>query len=170
MKLFLKKMRKLCKKAGVQLRYIWVMETKRETNPHHHIVMNRIPVELIETAWEMVDEAGGITAGISFRPLDRRGNHAKLASYLIKESKSTMQRMTEMGKRGKRFSCSQNLVMPKPCYTRVEADHWAAEPKAAKGAYLFKWDNGETVRTGESETGWPWQEYFEIYAEGEVRQ
>lgn len=162
LKLFLRRLRKAVKAAGLNLKYIAVTETKRMTNIHHHIIMNRLPMELIQDCWEQVNGTGGI----SVRPLDNRGNHAKLAHYLIKEGKSTLRRYQELGKRGKRYTCSQGLIIPEPVYERVEADHWKENPKPRKGSYLYKWDNGETVRNGIDERGYPWQEYFEIYAEG----
>ena len=159
---FLRITRKACKAKGLELKYICVTETKRMTNIHHHIILKKLPMELIQDCWEKIAGQGGI----SVRPLDNRGNHAKLASYLIKESRSTLKRYQELGKRGKRYTCSQNLIIPEPIYERIEADHWAENPKPRKGSYLYKWDNGETVRNGVDERGYPWQEYFEIYAEG----
>lgn len=161
LKLFLRKLRRICRAREQQLKYIAVTETKRMTNIHHHIILNRIPVEWIQDCWDQIPGMGGV----SFRPLDNRGNHAKLANYLIKESRSTMQRYRELGKRGKRYACSQGLIIPQPVYERIEADHWTENPRPRKGSYLFKWDNGETVRSGQDERGMPWQEYFEIYAE-----
>ena len=160
--LFFKRLRRLCKKKGIPLRYIAVTETKRMTNIHHHIVLNRMDTEIIAEAWEGVEGGGGI----SFRPLDRRGNHFKLASYLMKESRSTMERYREAGKRGKRFSCSQNLVEPVITYKVVSASAWRKEPKARKGAALYKFDDGSTCRSGWHEiSGYPYQEYFEIFNE-----
>lgn len=161
LKLFLRKLRARLAKAGQTLRYIAVTETKRMTNIHHHMILRKCDVDLLQEIWEQV--CGG---NISLRPLDRRGNHAKLASYLIKESRSTLRRMEELGKRGKRYHCSRNLIIPKPQYRRVEANHWAEQPRPKKGAYLYKWDDGQTVCNGVDERGLEWQEYFEIYAEG----
>lgn len=162
LKLFLRKLRKRCKAKSMPLTYICVTETKRMTNIHHHIILKKIPMDLIQDCWDEIVGNGGV----SVRPLDNRGNHAKLANYLIKESRSTLKRYQELGKRGKRYTCSQGMIIPEPVYERIEADHWQENPKPRKGSYLFKWDNGETVRNGVDERGYPWQEYFEIYAEG----
>lgn len=161
LKLFLRKLRQALAKRGQSLRYIAATETKRMTNIHHHVILQKCDVELLQELWEQV--GGG---NISLRPLDRRGNHAKLANYLIKESRSTLARLAELGKRGKRYHCSRNLIIPKPKYRRVEANHWAEQPKPHKGAYLYKWDDGQTVCSGFDDRGLEWQEYFEIYAEG----
>ena len=159
-KAFFKELRKRCLQKQITLRYISVTETKRMTNIHHHVVMNRMNLQLITDAWEKVSGSGGI----SLRPLDKRGNHAKLASYLVKESRSTMARYKEMGVRGKRYSTSQNLITPKPSYTVVSASSWKKNPKARNGSVLYKLDDGSTAREGWHDvSGYPYQEYFEIY-------
>jgi hypothetical protein len=160
--LFLKRLRRLCKKKGIPLKYIAVTETKRMTNIHHHVIINRMDAEIIAEAWEGVEGGGGI----SFRPLDRRGNHYKLAAYLMKESRATMERYKEAGRRGKRYSASQNLLEPKITYTVVSAASWRKDPKAHKGAILYKFDDGSTCKSGWHEiSGYPFQEYFEVFNE-----
>jgi hypothetical protein len=84
----------------------------------------------------------------------------------MKESNSTLERYREAGKRGKRYSTSQNLVTPKPKYEVVAASSWRNDPKARKGAVLYKFDDGETAHSGWHEiSGYPFQEYFEVYNE-----
>lgn len=132
------------------------------TNIHHHIILPEISTAILFSVWEqVVGENGG---NISIKPLDRRGNHAKLAAYLIKESRSTVERFRGEKKRYKRFSCAQGMVMPEPEYTIEAAATWRKEPKEAKGYQLLKNEDGETARQGIHETtGWPWQEYFELW-------
>ena len=140
-----------------------VIETKRMTNPHIHVIISRMDPEIITEAWENVPRGGG---GISFKPMDRRGNHYKLAAYLMKESRSTMERYREIGKRGKRYSKTQNMAKPEITYTAVPASSWRKDPKARKGAVLYKFDDGSTCRSGWHEiSGYPYQEYFEIFNE-----
>lgn len=104
--------------------------------------------------------AGG---NISVRPLDKRGNHGKLANYLMKETRKTVERWRERGARYKRFSSAQGMEQPVPQYRTVYAGSWNKNPKAKKGWRLLKDENGQTTRTGWHElTGWPWMEYFEI--------
>ena len=160
---FLANLRKACRKRKIKYKAVVVIETKRMTNPHIHVIISRMDPEIIEEAWEEVPRGGG---GISFRPLDRRGNHEKLAAYLVKESKSTMGKYRELGKRGKRYSKTQNMVKPVITYKVVSASSWKKEPKARKGAVLYKFDDGATCRTGWHEvTGYPYQEYFEVFNE-----
>lgn len=147
------------KKAGLVLKRILVIETKRMTNPHIHMVLNKCDIMLITEAWKKVSGKGFV----SFEPLDDRGNHAKLAEYLIKESKSTAARWKEGKKNKKRYWCSRNLVRPEPTYEVIQANTWTKEPKPRAGYYFFKDDEGETIHSGIHEiTGWGWQEYTEI--------
>lgn len=160
---FLKELRRLCEARKIMYRYILVIETKRMTNPHMHLIISRMDPEIICQAWQAVPTGGG---SVSFQPLDRRGNHCKLASYLMKESRSTMERYRELGIRGKRYSKSQNMVKPEITYEVVPAASWRREPKPRKGALLYKFDDGEICRTGWHEaSGYPFQEYVEILPE-----
>lgn len=160
---FLKELRKICRKKGIKPKCVVVIETKRLTNPHIHVIINRMDSEIIADAWEAALPGGG---GISFRPLDKRGNHFKLAHYLMKESRSTMKRYQELGIRGKRYTKSQNMVKPVITYEKVNASTWRKDPKASKGAVLYKFDDGATCRSGWHEiSGYPYQEYFEVFNE-----
>lgn len=161
--LFLKRLRRLCKRKGILFKYIIVTETKRMTNPHHHVILTAMPLEIIMEAWEGVVNGEG---NVSFKPMDHRGNHYKLAEYLMKESRSTMARFKEAGITGKRYSTSQNMVEPVVSYRVVSSESWKKEPKACKGAVLYKFDDGATCRSGWHEiSGYPYQEYFEVFNE-----
>lgn len=160
---FLKNLRNICRARGIKYKAVVVIETKRMTNPHIHVIISRMDPEIITEAWEGVPPGGG---GISFRPMDRRGNHYKLANYLMKESRSTMERYRELGKRGKRYSKTQNMAKAKVTYEVVAASSWRKDPKAKKGAVLYKFDDGATCRSGWHEiSGYPYQEYFEVFNE-----
>ena len=159
----MKRLRRVCHRKEIKLKYIAVVETKRMTNPHIHLIVKRMDPEIIAEAWDGVPDGGG---NVSFQPMDRRGNHYKLAHYLMKESRSTMARYKEAGRRGKRFWCSQNLDKPVITYETVAASSWRKEPKARKGAVLYKFDDGSTCRSGWHEiSGYPYQEYFEVFNE-----
>ena len=114
---FLKILRKLCRKHKVKPKVLVVIETKSMTNPHLHVIISRIDTEIIQDAWEAVPPQGGY---ISFQSLDNRGNHYKLAHYLVKESRDTMRRYREeLGIRGKRYTKSQNMIKPTVTYEKV---------------------------------------------------
>lgn len=161
-KKFLRQLCRECRKLNLPWKYIACTENKYQVNIHHHIIMPPLPVELIqEVWWKIVGEDGG---NISIKPMDRRGNHAKLASYLMKESRSMMKYWKERGKRYKRFSCSKGLICPEPEYRVVDSNSWANEPKPRKGYILLKDDDGNVAQCGFCElTGYAWQEYFELW-------
>ena len=76
LQLFLKRLRRICHRKEIKLKYIAVVETKRMTNPHIHLIVNRMDPEIIAEAWDGVPDGGG---NVSFQPMDRRGNPYKLA-------------------------------------------------------------------------------------------
>lgn len=70
------------------------------------------------------------------------------------------------GKEREAVSCSQNLEEPIITYTVCAAASWRKEPKPRKGAVLYKFDDGATCVSGYHEiSGYPYQEYFEIFNE-----
>lgn len=160
---FRRVLRSACSKRGVVLKYVACIETKRMTNPHHHLIVNDMDIHIIEEAWEKVTGGAGHA---TIKPLDSRGNHAELAAYLIKESRSTEKRLAEGQKNKKRFSCSKNLIMPEPTYRIIPSDSWRKKPRATPGWELYKFKDGSTVRCGYHEiSGYAFQEYFEIRKE-----
>lgn len=150
------------KANGREFHFVACTETKRMTNIHHHVIMEKSDLQALQDLWEKVIGQNG---NVSLKPLDRRGQHKKLAHYLMKETRKTMKRFREAGRKVNRFRKSRNLLKPEISYEVVQADYWVKEPKARKGSYLYKFDDGETTRSGVDQNGWPWQEYYEIYAE-----
>lgn len=161
---FLANLRQITRKRGIKgRRTIVVIESKRMTNPHIHVIITKLDPQIIQEAWEDVPKGGG---RVSFQYLDRRGNHYKLANYLMKESRSTMQRYRDLGIRGKRYTKSQGMARPKVSYEKVKAASWKEDPRPGKGAKLYMFDDGSTSRSGWHEmTGYPFQEYFEVFNE-----
>ena len=168
---FKKIMRRAYKKQGREMKYISAIETKRMTNIHMHLIVNKIDAEIIATVWS---EITGDTGGVSIRLLDRRGNHAKLAAYLIKETSQPVDseeedERAESNRRlpgSKRYSCSRNLVAPEPKYEIVHASNWLREPRPSRGWELYRFDDGSNARVGWHDvTGYPFQEYFQIKTE-----
>lgn len=54
---FLRNLRKLCKKRGITFKAVVVIETKRMTNPHIHVIISHMDPEIITEAWENVPRA-----------------------------------------------------------------------------------------------------------------
>ena len=114
---FLRRMRKLYRDAGEDLKYIHVMETGSHGARHHHLVINsseRISVGMIQREWKH--------GRIHVNPLDDSGNYAKLAAYLIKYTCRTVG--TPEAMQGKRWNSSKNLIHPEPKVRIIMAREW----------------------------------------------
>ena len=138
---FLRECRKEYKKAGLELKYIHVMEIGERGARHHHLVINKIDTEILQRCWYKAYEGHN---RIKVFPLDDSGNYAKLASYFIKYTDK--HRKDEDGAlQGKRWNCSKNLVRPEPEIRVITDRQWfKAEPREIKGYYVDK----DSVRKG----------------------
>lgn len=135
MDVFLRELRKRCKKLGIVLKYIHVMEIGEKGARHHHLVINQMDTRILQECWYKAYEGHN---RVKVFPLDDSGNQAALASYLIKYTDK--HRTEEDGAlQGKRWNCSKNLVRPVPVI-RIISDRrcFKTEPKAIKGYYVDK--------------------------------
>ena len=133
---FLRKLRKLYKKAGQQLKYIHIMEVGERGSRHHHMILNHakgIDTGMIQQAWNEVYEGRSF---IHFSPLDRSGNYGKLASYLVKYTEKTVG--TDDALMQKRWSCSRNLVRPVTVKKVISRYDVLREPTAVAGYCIDK--------------------------------
>lgn len=78
---FLRECRKEYRKAGLEFKYIHVMEIGKKGARHHHLVVNKIDTEILQRCWYKAYEGHN---RVKVFPLDDSGNYAELASYLIK--------------------------------------------------------------------------------------
>ena len=132
---FLRELRKECKKQGIPLKYIHVMEIGEKGARHHHLVINKIDTEILQRCWYKAYEGHN---RVKVFPLDDSGNYAELAAYLIKYTDK--HRTEEDGAlQGKRWNCSKNLVRPEPEIKIITDRAWfKAEPREIKGYYVDK--------------------------------
>lgn len=133
MDIFLRELRKECKKRGQPLKYIHVMEIGDKGARHHHIVINQIDTQVLQECWYKAYEGHN---RVKIFPLDDTGNYAELAAYLIKYTDK--HRTEETGAlQGKRWNCSKNLIRPEPIYRIISSREWfKAEARAIKGYYV----------------------------------
>lgn len=118
-----------------------------ETVPHFHFTVKYIDIRVWTKIWQEYGRA-------MFFPLDERGEYSQLANYFLNHTKNNFREETSPMRQ--RYTCSRNLVNPKPKEKTVNADSWREEPRPKKGYYI-DWDS---VRTGVSEvTGYPYQFY-----------
>ena len=132
---FLRECRKEYRKAGLEFKYIHVMEIGKKGARHHHLVVNKIDTEILQRCWYKAYEGHN---RVKIFPLDDSGNYAELASYLIKYT-GTHKKGTDGALQGKRWNCSKNLVRPEPEYHIIsDREYFKKEPKAIKGYYVDK--------------------------------
>lgn len=143
---FLRQLRKEYKKQGKELKYIHVMEIGKKGAMHHHLVINRLDVEIIRKAW---------TKGrVHIYPLDDSGQYAQLASYLIKYTSATLN--TENALQGKRWDSSRNLKKPVIIRKVIHRNTFRSEPKERKGYYI---DKNSIKNYISNETGYQYMSY-----------
>jgi hypothetical protein len=128
MELCLRRARRACKKAGVELKYFCVtsdLDGKHGTacRVHHHIIVNRAAAQLVVDAWKL-GEVKGSRALYSAH----HGDLTDLVEYLISQ---TRQLGTE-----KRYTPSRNLEAPVASAPRL-AKNPSAELRVPKGCTLI---------------------------------
>lgn len=143
---YLRKLRAEYKKAGEELKYIWVTEYQ-SSRIHHHVLLNKFDTTVLTELWEHGTN--------HFTPLYSTGDYSKLATYFVKETEKTY-KDNFIG--GKRWNSSKNLVKPKIEKEVVEADSWTDYPRAVKGYYIPK----DTIEMDVDECGYPYQKYTMI--------
>lgn len=146
-------MRKIQKKDGKVLKYMWAAEVGKKGAHHIHMVVNDIDLKKVRDIWPH----GFVHA----TPLDRSGQYRKLAEYLVKYSYQTEQAVGFVV--GKKFNTSRNLKRPKP-ETKVITGRKKIPEKISipKGWYLDR----DSERRGIHEiTGFPFLSYTLIKLE-----
>lgn len=132
---FLRELRKEYKKQGKQLKYIHVMEIGKKGARHHHLVVNKIDVQILQQAWYKAYDGHN---RVKVFPLDDSGQYRQLAAYFIKYT-DTHRKAEDGALMGKRWNASKNLVRPEPVYEIVTQRSWfRCEAKAKKGYYIDK--------------------------------
>lgn len=144
---FLDGMRKACKKAGVEFKYISITEKgKRGQIHHHHLIIEDIDnmntASLVKRLWTK--------GNIYLSDLYESGQYEKLAVYIVKKETKDPDGWSS-------YSRSRNLETPKEHTDSMKRRSWPKEPKAPKGWYIVK----DSVQNGENPiTGYPYQYYF----------
>lgn len=152
---FIADMRKEYSRHGYQFKYIQVTEYKNKAI-HHHIVLNHVndgkktTTDYIRRFWK----GRGSPKWVS---LYDNGEYRVLAEYLVKETEKTFRDGDSPVKQ--RYSCSRNLVEPKPERRMKKTKRgWKQEPKARIGYYIDR----DTLYNGFDKMGYPYQRYIMI--------
>lgn len=142
---FIEGLRKLYKKAGIELKWVVVTEYKNKAI-HHHVVISRYQIGKVVDLWPYGHP--------QIKLLDNTGDYSKLADYLIKETCKTFGEPDSPSK--KRYRHSRNLKKPKHEVKIVKADTWRDDPKPYKGYQIIR----DSVYADVNPiTGYPYQVY-----------
>lgn len=141
--LFKKRMRRAYKKIGSEFKYISTTEYSRNNRIHHHLIINYIDPAVVARCWTQ--------GNIKISLLERSGQYARLAEYIVKETRRSYKNI-EKRFSAKRWEPSRNLVQPKVEREIVKADSWQEVPEALPGYRItdFYTDVNEI-------TGYPYQ-------------
>lgn len=130
---FLKRLRYRYKKAGKQMKYIYVKEVGPKGARHIHMVLNKCDTDWIRECWTY--------GGIHIDPMFTEGQYSKLASYFVKYEEKTQE--TEKGitpsqRVGKYFYPSRGLEQPIIKKKKIRAGHFSKRITVPDGYYLDK--------------------------------
>lgn len=152
----LKKLRKVYKEDGLELKYVETMEVGGRGAVHIHMVINDIDMRKIEKLWRH--------GYVSSKPLDSSGQYRKLAEYFIKYFQRT--RNTDEQIQKKAYNCSRNLKRPEPKKRVMYGNRFSKDIQVTKGWYLDK----ESVREGITEDGYEFFYYTLILSPGRKKR
>lgn len=155
---FKKRLRKLYKKAGRELKMILSVGRGKRGSIHLHIVANAdIDCRDIENAWQKtVGTKDCRYPSCNTTHMDNSCYWPKLADYLVKNGLETFRSDDPIYKM--RYVPTRNLIKPVKMTRQVEADSWLEKPKAKKGYRV----DFERLYTGYGITGFPHQSYCQI--------
>lgn len=154
-KRFLGCLRKEYRKCGFELKYIQVTEYLSKSI-HHHVIINNINDGKVTSA-DLVRKLWKDKGNPKFVGLYDDGEYSRLADYFVKETEKTF-RSAESPFR-QRFSCSRNLINPKPeCRIRTSRNGWAMNPKPRDGYYIDQ----DSLYNGTDKLGYPYQRYVMV--------
>ncbi len=143
--LFLRRIRKVFKKSGLTLKYIYVKELGKRGAAHVHILMSVCDIRIIRDCWDK----GGIDA----KALWSGGDYSAIAKYFLKYSLETEE--TEGRLIGKRWYPSRNLKKPLIIKKIVKANTFNMRIKAIDGYVV----DPNTLKSGYTEFGYKYLTY-----------
>lgn len=124
----LRKLKKHYLIAGVELKYIYVIELLTQS-VHIHMVLNYFNPSVIRKCWlEMVERA----AGAHFEPLWEGDFATRLASYLLKEFDPKRELINEDGDSNNQNEKSEHKKRRKPTGTKFHSSRNLVKPEIRK--------------------------------------
>lgn len=153
----MRKLRDLCKKENITLKWILVPHIAGKRYHFHLICNQEVPYALIKKAW---------TSGhaIEKARLWDNPNYYQLAFYLMHEARALRDLKAQEEEEipfTKRYSSSRNLIKPQPDKEELMRCDIEADPKLRKG-YII---DGEVQRYENLINGLPCREYIQVSVE-----
>lgn len=153
----IRKLRDLCKKENITLKWILVPHVAGKRYHFHLICNQEVPYALIKKAW---------TSGhaIEKARLWDNPNYYQLAFYLMHEARALRDLKAQEEEEipfTKRYSSSRNLIKPQPDKEELTRCDIEADPKPKKG-YII---DGEVQRYENLINGLPCREYIQVSVE-----
>lgn len=122
--LCIRRARRMCAKAGIELKYVLVTsdmdaDTGESVRVHHHAVTNREAGEILAKCWQ--------EGNVNKKPLRNQKDFTDLAEYMLRQVRKV--------KNAKAYTRSRNLIVPKPKDRVVPSGSEIRLPKGAKLLY-----------------------------------
>ena len=157
---FLKRLRRLYKKEGIPLKYIYSVGRGKRGAVHMHMIIPKFDLDKIRDLWADIVNHGAYVR-TNFQPLDKSRDYGKLAAYVIKNSEEDFQSGDPVFR--KRYCTSTNLKQQKPKAQVIKAKEWKKEPPERPGYYIDK----ERSYAGLNVFGYPVQYTVYVKLDGE---
>lgn len=148
----LRRLRRLHKRQGKELKFIAVTEFGKQGALHHHMVLNSdVDYRMIADCWDK--------GRAKLEELEEEREYSKLAAYIVK----SRDKWKANGGKGRMWTCSRNLVRPPTKRWIRRAKSFLDEPRAKKGWRIIK----DTMVQGYTDEGHPYQKYMMIRSRGD---
>lgn len=149
---YLREIKKQAKKNKIEIKYIAATEIGSKGGLHHHIIMNKVPRDLIFDAWTH----GTVRFG---RNLDDSGEWSKLAAYIIKCKAQWKKNKCK----GRAWSSSRNLNRPEPEIEIIpQRQQFRTEPRPKNGYYIPEYSKRQGFH---EKTGYQYLSYIMVPTE-----
>lgn len=147
---FLRRIKRIYKKAGHPFKYIVVTEAGSRTQAlHHHIIIEDIITPELNTT-QIIKELWTKEYGVvHFNAMYEDGHFKELAEYLVKQETKDKHEQNS-------YSRSRNLLSPEVKKELVHKKTWDRSPQAGKGYEVIK-ESVENIVNPIS--GYPYQRY-----------
>lgn len=152
---FIRRLQRVYKKLGQELKYIYVAEGKRRI--HFHLLINRAVDLFTEDLTKLWPK--GMHKLVLYR--GQAEDAIRLASYFVKEKRACYYEKNEVFKR--RYTSSKNLIKAEVKVETLKSNTWSRYIEPPKGYYV----ETDSIVDGVSLEGYPYRFYRLIKIRGQ---